>query len=324
MIDYRAFRNTDPPALCEIWGKQASCKAYYQTLTPAVLERVVLSRPLFDRHGMVVAEENGVPIGFAHAGFSRNSDGSEQDLSVGATCMLMISDPARRDVLRDLLLHSEQYLRERGARDLYGGGSLNVAPFYLGLHDGASVPGVLASDEVTLDVFSHRGYVEMGRKSILQRSLANFRPVVDRQQMQLKRSIQVECLPDPPAASWWEACTVGLTNRFAFTATRIKDETKLATATFWDMEPLASSWGIHARGLIQLELHGSQDSEATATFLLGSALRQLAADGITLAEAHIDSADDPLQPVFAKLGFEEVEQSVELKSTTVRNEEISP
>ncbi|MFW6172044.1 MAG: N-acetyltransferase family protein [Planctomycetota bacterium] len=314
MIEYRAFRNTDPPALCEIWRHQAPPRAYYQQLTPAVLENVVLSAPLFDRHGLVVADEDGKPVGFAHAGFARNQDGSGQDKSIGATSMLMVSvsDSRRQAVWRALLERSEQYLVDRGARELHAGGSLDLAPFYLGLHDGAAAPGVLASDRDMLDSFTEAGYVETGRTSVLQRSLTSFRPIVDRQQMRLKRSMRLECRPDPPVANWWEACTVGLTNRFAFTATRCEDDTTIATAVFWDMEPLASSWGIHARGLTQLQMEITEDREAVAIFLIGNALRQMAAEGITLVKAHVNVGHAPLQPVFSRLGFEEVEQTIEL------------
>ncbi|MFO7905898.1 MAG: hypothetical protein ACQESR_30735 [Planctomycetota bacterium] len=312
MIEYRSFRNTDPPALCEIWRHQTRPRAYYQRITPAVLERVVLSRPLFDRHGLIVADEDGKPIGFAHAGFARSQDGSGQDSSIGATSMLMVSGSRREAVLRALLDRSEQYLVNHGVQQLHAGGSLDVAPFYIGLHDGAAAPGVLASDRDMLDTFLEAGYVETGRTSVLKRSLAGFRPVVDRQQIRLKRTMRLECVPDPPVANWWEACTVGLANRFAFTATRREDDTKVATATFWDMEPLASSWCVHARGLIQFQMGLSPERESVALFLIGNALRQMATEGITLVQAHVNAPNDPLQPVFSRLGFEEVEQTIEL------------
>lgn len=317
MIDYRSFRNTDPPGLCEIWCSQAPLRACYQPLTPAVLEKTVLSRPFFDPDGLIVAVEHGKPIGFAHAGFGFTADGSRLDTSVGATCMLLVSDLGRqRPVAQELLMRSEQYLRQRGARLLYGGGRQGVAPFYLGLYGGASHPGVLETDLATLELFRDAGYVETGRTSILQRQLASFRPVVNRQLIQFKRRMQVECLPDPAFESWREACTHGLADRFLFSATERGDESSSATVLVWDMEPLASSWGVHARGLVRLQVNSPRERETVALFLLGEALRQMAAEGATLAEAHIDAHDDPLGPILGKLGFEHVEQAIELSNTT--------
>ena len=43
-----------------------------------------------------------------------------------------------------------------------------MAPYYLGLYGGATVPGVLATDRGTLEFFRQAGYVESARRSILQ------------------------------------------------------------------------------------------------------------------------------------------------------------
>lgn len=312
MIEYRSFRNTDPPALCEIWRRQARPKTYYQPITLAVLERVVLSRPFFDRHGLIVADEDGTPIGFVHAGFARSHDGSGQDNSIGATSMLMVADSRRRAVWEALLDRGEQYLVDRGAQRLHAGESLELAPFYIGLHEAAAAPGVLASDRDMLDTFTEAGYVETGRTSVLQRSLGHFRPIVDRHQIGLKRCMKIKSNPDPAPANWWEACTMGLANRFAFTATRLEDDTEIATATFWDMEPLASSWGIRARGLTHFHVDVAEDREAVAILLIGHALRQMAAEGITLVEVHLTADNASFESVFSRLGFEDVEQTIEL------------
>ena len=314
MIDYRPFRNTDPPAICEIWRNHPPLRAIYRPLTPSVLEATVLSRPYFDRDGFIVATENGHPIGFAHAGFSVNSDGSGLDNHRGTTCMLMLAQPQQQgDVAAELLRRSEDYLRQRGAQNLYGGGTQSIAPYYQGLYGGATVPGVLATDQQTLEFFRQAGYVESTRRSILQRQLAGFRPPVDRLQLQLKRSMQVESRPDPPAVTWWEACTEGLADRFCFMATPRAGGPASAAAVFWDVEPLASGWGVHARGLLRLEVSPAVDREAMATYLLGEALRLMAGDGATLAEIQTVVQENALQQVLLNLGFQEVEQAVQLE-----------
>ncbi len=311
MIDYRPFRNNDPPALCEIWRNHAPMRAFFRPLTPPILEATVLSKAFFDREGLIVAVEDGRPIGFAHAGFASSPDGSELDTSIGTTCMLLVSHPHQRhQVARELLSRSEQFLRQRGAQRIFGGGTQTIAPFYYGLYGGANVSGVLATDQDTIDLFAEAGYVESGRKLILQRQLAGFRPLVDRQQIQLKRSLLVESLPDAPSATWWEACNVGFSDRFCFTVRPRTGESLNALATFWDVEPLASSWGVHARGLTKIYVDVPQDGEALPLFLIGESLRLMAAEGATLAEAHTSGPDDPLDAMLNRLGFREVEQAI--------------
>jgi hypothetical protein len=312
MIDYRPFRNSDPPALCEIWRNSAPLRGRFQSLTPTLLEATVLSKPFFDRCGLIVACEHARPIGFAHAGFAATESGSELDTRTGSTCMLMVAQhPQREEVAGKLIACCETYLRERGCEQLMAGGTERLAPFYQGLYGGATLPGILATDQLQMTAFVAAGYRETARRSILQRALPGFRPAVDRQQIQLKRSMQVAVVAEPRAENWWEACTIGQADRFAFEARERRRQETCGRAIFWDMEPLASCWGVHARGLAELLIGLEQDRETMSLFLLGESLRLLAASGATLAEAHAP-AGDPLLTTLTRLGFQEVEQAVEL------------
>lgn len=313
MIDYRPFRNSDPPALCEIWRNQPPLRGRFGPLTTTVLETVVFSKPFFDRHGLIVAVEDDRPIGFVHAGFGAAEDGCGLDTSLGATCMLLVAPHvAQAEVVGELLRRSEAYLRARGARQLHAGGSAMVAPFYLGLYGGATISGLLASDRLAMELFTAAGYVESGRGVIVQRQLASFRAPVDRLQLQMKRGMRIDASLDPRCDTWWEACTIGLTDRFAYAALPRSGTSSVGQVVFWDMEPLASSWGVHARGLVQLELDAESETEPLGVFLLGESFRMMAADGATLVEVHIDKHDDALRSMLRRLGFEEVEQTVHL------------
>ena len=176
------------------------------------------------------------------------------------------------------------------------------------------VPGVLATDQQQLKVFLDHGYAELGRKAIMQLSLGGFRPIVDRQQMVFKRSLLVEPIAAPQVTSWWDACASGCTDRYCYRFSARTDDSTVATIVFWDMEPLASKWGVHGRGLAELLLSPSSSSEAEAVslFVLGEALRRMAEDGATLAELHTDLTDDPLRYIAQRLGFQDVDQAVEL------------
>ena len=316
MIDYRPFRNTDPPALCEIWRNHPPVRALFQPLTPSVLEDVVLSKPFFDRAGLIVATDEHRPVGFVHAGFGADQSGSTLDRSVGATCMLMVAHHQRRtQIAEGLLERSEAYLRERGAATIFGGGSARVAPFYAGLYGGCSVPGILENDRQMVDLYRSMGYKETARRVILQRAVVGFRPVMDRQQIQLRRTLVVEPTADPPARTWWEACTEGQTDRYAYVARPRSGGEVVALAVYWDMEPLASSWGVHARGLTRLDLPFDSDPEreALAFLVLGETLRLLLLDGVTLVEVHVPMSDEPMRQSFGRLGFQSIEQALELR-----------
>jgi ribosomal protein S18 acetylase RimI-like enzyme len=75
------------------------------------------------------------------------------------------------------------------------------------------------------------------------------------------------------------------------------------------MQPLASTWGVHAAGLVDLEVIKSERRQGVAIYLLSEAFRHLAAQGVSLVEAQVRSQDDPARALFEKLGFVEIDQA---------------
>ena len=186
-------------------------------LTPAVLERDVFSKPFFDRRGLIVAEEGGRLVGFAHAGFGPAPDGSRISTEVGAIHVVRVAThDDREQIAHRLLEHSEAYLTGSGSRTLLAGCARPAHGFYLGLYGGTESPGVLESDAATLALFRSAGYGEVENHVILQRPRAVFRPPVDRRQVQIRRQYRVESQTDPPPATWWEACTLGQLDRVSY------------------------------------------------------------------------------------------------------------
>jgi hypothetical protein len=312
MIAFRPFRNTDPPALCEIWRNQPPLRALFQPLTTVILEDTALSKPYFERAGLIVATEEDRPVGFVHAGFGANPAGSALDRSMGSTCMLMVAHhPQRATIAEQLLRCSEEYLTSQGATALYGGGLASVAPFYNGLYGGCTVPGILESDANAVSLFRAAGYREHARRLIVQRSLAGFRPVVDRQQILYRRGYEMEVQADPLPHSWWEACLTAQMDRTAYIMRPRNGGPSAGVAVLWNMEPLASSWGVHARGLWQLEVPPGPEQESLGIFLLGEAFGLAAREGATLVEAQVAATDAALhQMLVRKLGFQLVDEAI--------------
>lgn len=268
----------------------------------------MLSKLYFDREGFILAEEAERPIGFVHAAFGPNESGSAVDHQTGVTCIVMAIPHERHNLLvQGLLEQSEQYLRSKGATQLYGGGFSTVNPFYLGLYGGSQLPGILDSDTELSELFSGAGYRPQQNNSILQRRISDFRPIVDRQQMQIRRRHQITASFDPPPKSWWDACVVSQLNCTHFQVSAREGGQSIGTATFWDIEPLASSWGIHAGGLLEFEMGADHRTEGIGLFLLGEAMRQLQSHGITMVEVQIPADQSLDASMYQRLGFEQVD-----------------
>lgn len=327
MIRYRPFRNCDPPAIAEIWRSHPPLRRLAAYLSPAQFEQHVLSKPYFDREGLILAVEEQAggaerAVGFAHAGFGGSADGGDIDRSTGAICLVMTAPHAdRAAIAAELLARSERYLIQRGAQTLLGGGIAPVNPFYLGLYGGSELPGTLASDAAALELFQQSGYRETNRCLILQLELAGYRPEVSRQQMQIRRAYKIEAEDDPPPATWWEACTLAHAERTRYSllprtsGAEIGSGTEIGAATFWNIDPLSANWGVHAAGMLQVAIAEGVRRQGLATFLIGESLRQMQAQGITLVEVQVMQDNPAALCLFRKLGFHQVDEGVVLTKT---------
>jgi ribosomal protein S18 acetylase RimI-like enzyme len=311
LIEYRPFRNNDAPLLAEIWRSQAAQRGLMQPMSAAIFEELVLANPIFDRHGLILAVEQGRPLGFVHVGFGATADEGHLSTELGVVSMLLVRapepDPA---IATELLRLGEGYLQSRGARAIIAAGGRRADPFYLGLYGGSELTGVLDSDAEGQATYRAHGYREVERLRVLHRDLGGFRPMVDRQQVQIRRRTTLAAVTDPPTRTWWEACTLGRFDRTLFSLETREDHAVLAHAMFWDIEPLAATWGFHTAGLVDLHVAEAERRQGLATHLLGEAFRQLHAHSVAAVEAHVTESNAHARGLFNKLGFEEVDQSV--------------
>ena len=322
MIEYRPFRNTDAPLLAEIWRSQGSQRGLMQPMSAALFEAQVLSKSIFDRFGLILAVEEGKPLGFVHAGFGATPDGVELERRLGVISILMLRLPDALPIVADeLLRQAEEYLHSRGAQSIVAGGGQNLTPFYLGLHGGSEKSGILTSDAALQQFFVGHGYREAGRSAVLHRELARFRPIIDRAQMQIRRRTSLRVYPDPPSRNWWDAATFGAFDRTLMTLHPRDGGEPVARAMFWKMDPLDTSWGIHAAGLVELEVAPADRRQGLATYLLGEAFRHLHDEGMALIEAQVPATNEPARALLAKLGFEPIDESIEFRKSLAPPEE---
>jgi ribosomal protein S18 acetylase RimI-like enzyme len=304
MIEYRCFRNEDPPRLADVWRTAELGPCGFQPMTSAWLEACVFSKPYFDREGLIVALHGQRIVGFAHAGFAPSPDLSGLDTTTGTTMLVVVVPHEGRETIGDeLLARCEEYLRRRGARTIMGGGTPELGGFYLGLYGGSNLPGILDSSPDMHGVFRRAGYVAADRIAVMRRSLAGFRPPVSRLQLAIRRSTTLRVIDEPARRSWWEAAT---TTGIALRRYELCDESGavLGSGSFWDMQPLATAWGVSAAGLMNVSVHGDRRRQGYANYLIAEALHELAQEGVALAEAHVSEANEAAMKMVSKLGFE--------------------
>ena len=309
MLTYRTFRNSDPPALAALWRSRAGQPGLMQPATPDLLEQLVFAKLYFDYGGLALAHDDGRLVGFAHAGFGPNAEGNWISTETGVVCVLVTAPKsAEAEVAAGLLDRSEEYLRRRGAKVVYGGGLQPLCPFYIGLYGGSELPGVLDSDVVARGALAARGYQEVERTVLLRRELDGFESQMDRQQMQIRRQMLVEVTADAPTRSRWEALTVGEFDLTRFDLVVRGRGTPAASALFRSMEPSVTTGVGHAAGLIGLiglTVEATYRRHGLATFLLNEAFRQFLRQGIMHVEVQTGDTNAAALGVFQKLGLHE-------------------
>jgi ribosomal protein S18 acetylase RimI-like enzyme len=316
LIQFRPYLNTDAPLIAEIWRSQPPVRAVASLLTPHLFEQLILSKPYFDRLGFLVATDSGRPIGFVHAGFGINESQTALDYSHGIVCMLMTKPHEQADRIRsEMLVAAENYLKGRGAKTLMAVGCHPHNPFYLGLYGGGRLPGVLTEQSELIELFQKHNYRTVQQRIIIQRMLTDFRPVVDRTQLQLKRNYELDSDFDPPLESWWQACSLNHAERTRFRLIEKRTRAVLGEVTYWNIEPLSRGWGVNAAGLHDLVIRPEFRRQGLATMLVGESLKQLQLRGISLAEIQTSVDDQATGKLVAKLGFRQVGSGVVLSKS---------
>lgn len=311
MIEYRSFLNTDSPWIVDIWRQQPVFRGQISCINRTLLDHQVFGKPYFDSRGLIMAimreGDNLIPVGFVHAGFVAKSDLSDLDHRTGVVSILKVVPGAWQDEVADQLLsRALEYLGQAGATRAHFGSQFPFAPFYMGLYGGSQIPGLLVDDKMAVDTARRGGFEVDDKVVVMERRLAGFRTIVDREQMSLRRRYQINAVADPMETSWWESCTLGMAERDRFSVYDKANQNVCGSVQFWDMQPLASGYGVKARGMHDLNVPEELRRGGIATFLVGESLRHLMQQGVGLVEAQTRESDQPAIGVFRKLGFEEV------------------
>ena len=314
MIEYRSFRNSDPPQIAAIWNSQAPLRGRVAHVRPNLLAEHVFGKTYFDRDGLMLAILDGEPIGFAHAGFGPSAHHDSLNPATGVISSLMTVDhPQATEAARGLLDQCERYLASRGAINLTAFGYQERCPFYLGLYGGAQMPGVLGDQEAVIATFLGAGYQQHDRTLILHRALDSGAIPIARSQHLLKRTYDIDAAINPPDPHWWSASTFGPFSRMQFDLLARADDSVCGQLLVWDMNPLAKSWSITSAGLVDMDISPSHLSLDTSRFFIAEVSRYLYRRAISLLEVQHSAKDEKAATIFADLGFQQVDEALVLE-----------
>lgn len=308
VVTYRRFRNDDPPRLVEVWNEAFTNRGAVKLRHSSPLDNYVLSKPYFDPAGLILAEENRVCVGFAHAGFGPNAAQSALSRETGVTCLIGVRPGhRRRGVGSELLRRSEEYLTYAGANTLYAGPLRPLDPFYFGMYGGSEPPGFLASDVTAEPFFLRHGYQTHETCEVLQRQLIKPVNIVDGRFATLRQQYEVVFAPVSGVASWWQECVLGPLELIEFRLEEKPTGRAAARCRIWEMEGFSWRWQLPAVGIVEVEVREDLRRRGLAKFLVSQILRCLQDQFFGVAEVHVSQNNEAALRLFQGLGFDQVD-----------------
>lgn len=306
MIEYRKFRNADPPQLVELWNASLAGRGAVTLRGNNSLERHVFAKPFFDPAGLVLAEDNHRVIGFGHFGGVRSS---ETDEATGVTCALVVHPQYRRKGIGSQLLYrGEEYLVEHGAKQMQAGGHGQLSPFYAGLYGGAGSPGFLKSDPVAEPFFKRHRYAVRDTILVMQRKLDQPIKTPDPRFCELRNRFNIVMGSPRTLGGWWEECTLGCLEPIEFVVEDREKNEIVGRALIWEMEGFSHRWGKPAIGLLNFEVRDDYRGQGLGKLLLTHVLRQIQEQFFEVAEAQISEKNLIAQSFLRSAGFETIDR----------------
>jgi ribosomal protein S18 acetylase RimI-like enzyme len=311
-ITYRPFRNPDPPSLVRIWNDCYTGRgaAFLNGSTP--LEFLVLAKPYFERAGLILALDEGNPIGFVHAGFGPDPTGQRLKFDEGVICALAVRPShRRRGIGRELLRQAEAYLKAKGAKTAQAGTRRPLHPFYWGLHGGSEPAGILVSDPGGGPAFLKANrYQLVEQLGLYDRELGSLPPLADTRFPNIKRKCELRILPRPVSTSWFEEAVYSPLEMLEFQLQENATGKAVARAKVWDMEHFSWRWHQPSAGIIDLYVQDDRRRQGYAKFLIVQILRYLQDQFYSLVEVQAPEGHAAILKLAQGLGFKKVDEGL--------------
>lgn len=313
MIRFRRFRNTDPPALAELWNRAAPRRAVVRPLGPHEFDAIVIDNLGFEADGLIIAERDGGAVGFVHAGFGPldpRARAGEFDRSIGTIAQLIIDvEPGREDAEVEIgLIHAaEAYLRGRGASVIYAGGQDPVNPFYASIYGGSEFAGILSAHDAFLRAVMRRGFEPVSTSVILEADLSRPEPRDPRSTI-LRRQVHWAVSDDAKPDGWWQELAIGLYQPDRIAIQSKSDDVVIASAKTWGIAGGCKMEDGRARaGLIDVEVDPSFRRKGYGRLLLTEAFRHARSRYIDLMVVATRESNEPALALYKAMGFKPIE-----------------
>lgn len=321
VVEYRTFRNSDPPAVLRLWHDAGLGRGAALSITNEAFDLTNYSQPYFDREGVIFATDtiDGEErvVGMVHAGFGFTAGGTSLDHKVGVIAAILVDPNYRRQgIATELLNRAEAYLRDRGAERLLAGSARGHDAFYFGIYGGARPSGFLESDPAAQHFFESKGYAVKSTHGVYQRDLSQGRDPTNFQIVSIRRKTELDILDSPVDATWWWFTHIGRFDSVSFRLVpRVRGE-PFASVTVMGMDVYLPRWQERVVGLTDLWVREDVRGNGYGQTLIIEVLRRLRQELVTRAEIHCPDEMESPRTVINACKFDRVDTGRVYEKTT--------
>jgi ribosomal protein S18 acetylase RimI-like enzyme len=311
LIEYRRFRNTDPPHVLRLWHSCGLGRGAALGLSADQFDDLVFAQPYFDPKGLILACDGTNVVGYVHAGFGIDPAQARLCHDHGVVCAVMVDpDYRRQGIGRRLVELAEEYLRGAGAATMQAGPAWPCDPFYFGIYGGSQPAGFLESDADAKPFFERLGYRPVSRHLVLQRKIRETSDPVGLRLLTIRRATQLVVIePGTPRPWWWQTRTGRLDTIDLGLVPKSGGE-PFAVVTLVGLDLYIPRWQVRPIGLLDLHVAETHRGQGYDQALLVEVCRRVRDEMVGLAEAHAPSEDHDLIAVCHSAGFKEVDAGV--------------
>jgi len=317
VIEYRSFSNPDPPHLVALWHACQLGRGAASGVSTDIFEALNLSQSYFDPHGLTVACDGKEIIGYSHAGFGSNADGSGLSTAEGIICAVMVHPKYRRQGIgRRLIEHAEHFLEAAPTEKIHAGPAPPRDPFYTGMYGGTQPAGFLESDPNAAPFFAALGYEPVERHLIFQRDISRQSNPVNYQLVNLRRKTELVISNQPENVSWWWLTRFGRLDSVRFSLMHKDRQPVTAAASAVGLDLYMGKWNERAVGITDIVIADASDGPECGQLLLHDICRRLREEVTTRVEAHAPESDVAAVELLEATGFTQVDAGVVYRRTS--------
>lgn len=305
-LEIRRFRNTDVQELCHLWNAHHEQFGPYCEINSFGLELTSLGKPYFEQSQLLVAvDEQRCIQGMVHLGPIANQDHSDTSFDAVGIFALCVRPGSHEDsIASSLLAACLEFGREQGATSCLFKPMVPDSAFYLGFGPADSLAGVISEDTRTCSWLSAAGFQPHTPSCSWELDLVRFQAPVDRAQIGVRRSSQVNRQVDEPALPWWQACVLGHTEPTAFQLSHRVEKRVVCEVLFWAVAPELQTSPESIMWLWPPELNGEPDGADQLLFLLAESLRQFQSERVDTVRTVTQADETNETSILRRLGFQ--------------------